>query len=177
MTKCKLPHCSNEATKSGFCSQKCRNTYNRKLKEYKNKLYLISFKGGKCEKCGYNKNLSALDFHHKDETNKEFTLGENRRASIEKQITEVEKCVLLCSNCHREEHAIRDIYDFWINEANDCFDAEKILMGNRKIQWPPQEQIVELLWKIPMKEVSKKLGVSDFSLVEYVKKNNIEKPP
>lgn len=38
------------------------------------KLKLVELKGGKCEKCGYSKNLSALEFHHIDSSNKLFQL-------------------------------------------------------------------------------------------------------
>jgi hypothetical protein len=70
------------------------------------KLKLIEYKGGGCERCGYNKNVAALDFHHRDEKEKLFKIDlrniSNR--SIEGLVSEVDKCDLLCANCHREEH-------------------------------------------------------------------------
>ena len=60
--------------------------------------------GGKCERCGYSNYLGALDFHHKDPSQKEFTIG-NRDFRLEQCIEEAKKCILLCSNCHRELHA------------------------------------------------------------------------
>ena len=62
----------------------------------------IEYKGGKCEHCGYDKYIGALEFHHKDPTQKD-PLG-LRKFSFEKLKEEVDKCILLCSNCHREEH-------------------------------------------------------------------------
>jgi len=62
--------------------------------------------GGKCQTCGYDKCTSALDFHHKDESLKSFgisTKGYTR--SWKAVIEEIEKCFLLCANCHREVHA------------------------------------------------------------------------
>ena len=62
----------------------------------------IEYKGGKCEHCGYNKYRGALEFHHKDPTQKDPT--GLKAYKIERLFAEVDKCVLLCSNCHREEH-------------------------------------------------------------------------
>lgn len=61
-------------------------------------------RGGKCERCGYNIYLGALDFHHKDPNQKDFTIG-NRDFKLKECIKESEKCVLLCANCHRQLHA------------------------------------------------------------------------
>jgi hypothetical protein len=59
----------------------------------------------RCKKCGYNKYLQALDFHHLDPKEKEFGLGENRSGrSFKKMIEEASKCALLCCRCHREVH-------------------------------------------------------------------------
>ena len=74
-------------------------------KHKRDKKTLINFKGGKCECCGYNNSPCALEFHHKDPTKKEFSIGDKgRHKNIKKQKKEVEKCFLLCSNCHRETH-------------------------------------------------------------------------
>lgn len=86
----------------------CEIEYNVKLLKRKRKNIkqtLINLKGGKCECCGYNKSIWALEFHHRDPTKKEFGLGNvGNKKEIEKQKKEVEKCFLLCSNCHRETH-------------------------------------------------------------------------
>ena len=64
---------------------------------------LVEYKGGKCELCGYNKSLSALTFHHVNSNEKEFTIG-GKNYSKEKMIKEVDKCILVCQNCHCEIH-------------------------------------------------------------------------
>lgn len=64
------------------------------------------YKGDQCVLCGYNKCKDALDFHHLDESQKEFGLSERGMTrSWEKIKQEVDKCVLICANCHREIHA------------------------------------------------------------------------
>ena len=63
-------------------------------------------KGGKCMLCGYNKCPSALDFHHRDPAKKDFSLSvRGLTRSWEKIQKEIDKCVLICANCHREVHA------------------------------------------------------------------------
>ena len=67
------------------------------------KIKLIEYKGGKCQICGYNKCISALEFHHKNPEEKDFTIS-GQSKSFEKLKVEADKCVLVCSNCHREIH-------------------------------------------------------------------------
>lgn len=69
------------------------------------KLKLIEYKGGKCEKCGYDKCVAALEFHHLDPNEKDFTIS-GKSWSFERLKKEVDKCILICSNCHKEIHKI-----------------------------------------------------------------------
>ena len=62
--------------------------------------------GSKCGICQYSAYLGALDFHHLDPDEKDFTISSWRKsAKWANLVVEVKKCVLLCSNCHREVHA------------------------------------------------------------------------
>lgn len=66
----------------------------------------IEYKGGSCEICGYNKYNGALEFHHLDPNEKDFSISsKGYTRSWEKVKTELDKCVMLCANCHREVHA------------------------------------------------------------------------
>ena len=60
-------------------------------------------KGGKCSRCGYDKCLKALEFHHIDPSKKDFTIS-NDHFRLKDAIEESKKCILLCSNCHKEFH-------------------------------------------------------------------------
>jgi predicted nucleic acid-binding Zn ribbon protein len=108
-----------DGQKQKFCSNKCKqkehyhrlknqtNTYHSQtMRALKRKLKLVEMMGGFCSSCGYNKNVSALHFHHKDYKTKEFKLDmrvlSNRR--WEAIIEEVNKCEILCANCHAEVH-------------------------------------------------------------------------
>ena len=62
------------------------------------------YKGGKCIECGYDKCPAALEFHHTDPSKKEFGIGGGYNRSWEVIKLELDKCVMLCSNCHHEKH-------------------------------------------------------------------------
>ena len=79
------------------------------LKEYKQKL--------SCIKCG-DKRYYLIDFHHKNPNEKEFNISDLKKRSISAMLNEIEKCVPLCSNCHREFHHL---------EKNDNIDLNKYL--------------------------------------------------
>jgi hypothetical protein len=61
--------------------------------------------GGKCSRCSYDKCFDALEFHHIDPSVKEFSLGERRGIRIDTLRKELDKCILVCRNCHTELHA------------------------------------------------------------------------
>ena len=65
----------------------------------------LEYKGGCCSKCGYNKCISALEFHHLDPSQKDFSLSsDGHTRSWETTKIELDKCILVCANCHREIH-------------------------------------------------------------------------
>lgn len=67
---------------------------------------VIELKGGQCIFCGYDRCQAVLDFHHLDESTKEFGISKDGiMRSLAKILKELNKCVLVCSNCHREIHA------------------------------------------------------------------------
>jgi predicted HNH restriction endonuclease len=65
----------------------------------------VEYKGGKCERCGYDKYNGALDFHHIEPDKKDFTIANIRSYSFDDKVKkELDKCILICANCHREIH-------------------------------------------------------------------------
>jgi protein-arginine kinase activator protein McsA len=60
----------------------------------------------KCVRCGYNKCIQALEFHHRDPNEKEAAISDivKKDYSKERALEEMSKCDVLCANCHREEH-------------------------------------------------------------------------
>lgn len=72
----------------------------RKLKQMS-----VEYKGGKCEKCGYDKCIAVLEFHHIDPSKKDFAISSNGHTrSWDKIKEELDKCIMVCANCHREIH-------------------------------------------------------------------------
>jgi 5-methylcytosine-specific restriction endonuclease McrA len=67
------------------------------------KIKLIEYMGGKCCVCGYDKCVGALQFHHKNPNEKDFTIS-GKTLSFDRLKNEVDKCMLVCSNCHAEIH-------------------------------------------------------------------------
>ena len=86
--------------------------YERKIKNYKKVLtrrqklkeMAVEYKGGKCVICGYDKCIWALEFHHRNPKERDFGISVYNNLAWEKIKSEIEKCDLLCSNCHKELH-------------------------------------------------------------------------
>jgi hypothetical protein len=69
------------------------------------KLMAIEYKGRRCQICGYNKCPGALDLHHIN-GKKDFGIGDKGYTrSWERTKKELDKCILVCANCHREIEA------------------------------------------------------------------------
>lgn len=66
---------------------------------------IIRAMGGKCCICGYDRCDSALELHHLNPEEKDFTIASNTNKAWELIKVEIQKCVMICANCHREIHA------------------------------------------------------------------------
>jgi len=93
--------CSGISTRTDLQTRKHQKTILRRNM----KLQAIKLLGGKCIRCGYNKCVDALEFHHKDPSVKEFKLGSGNTLSWKEYKSEALKCMLVCSNCHKEIHS------------------------------------------------------------------------
>ena len=70
------------------------------------RLMAVEYKGGKCERCGYARCIEALEFHHQDPTQKDFSISEKGYTRSWVRVREeLDKCIMVCANCHREIHA------------------------------------------------------------------------
>lgn len=95
----------NYNKKAGHTTTMC-NSCSVTKRRNKVKKMAVEHLGGKCICCGYNKSVSALDFHHKDPKEKDFGISARGHSrSWQRVKNEIDKCVLLCANCHREVHA------------------------------------------------------------------------
>lgn len=88
---------------SAYCKRCCSEESAERQKKFKRTC--VQYKGGKCIRCGYDKCISALDFHHRDPTQKDFAISHLKSHALTKKVfEELDKCDLVCSNCHREIH-------------------------------------------------------------------------
>lgn len=83
---------------------KCQSEATQKRRD-KIKAMSVQYKGGKCHICGYDKCYNALEFHHLDPNKKDFGIAnKGYTRSWEKVKEELDKCIMVCANCHREIH-------------------------------------------------------------------------
>ena len=109
--KCSWHLCNKEllGRQTKYCSLVCKNKTSVTKSRKSTKKKLVELFGGKCERCGWNENQAALDFHHRNPKEKEFGLGASGMTfAFSKLNEEANKCHLLCSNCHRVIHATKD---------------------------------------------------------------------
>lgn len=94
----------------------------------KRKMDLLQVAGNKCNLCGYNKAVSALEFHHIDPSQKNYGIASKGTChSIQKDLLELKKCILVCSNCHREIHENQySQQDLWEKQFYDEEYANKL---------------------------------------------------
>lgn len=95
----KYKHSDPGPSSAKLCSRCYQNKKRRERKQV-----LVDMSGGGCERCGYDNCLSSLTFHHKDESTKKFSISNRLLNDIDTLKGEVDKCILLCRNCHGEIH-------------------------------------------------------------------------
>lgn len=100
--------CNNGRNKKRYDERK--EQYKPSRKEYYQNIQLkkMEYCGKKCMRCGYDKSLRAINFHHlnqKQKTNGKDVFG-NWRYGFERFKRKVDSCdfIMLCANCHAERH-------------------------------------------------------------------------
>lgn len=92
----------------------------------KSKQQLLTMFGNKCAVCSYSACPAALEFHHLDPTQKDFSVSSYDQLNWNKLVSEAKKCILLCCRCHREVHAgLLDISKY----QQTYFDVPKLLVS------------------------------------------------
>jgi hypothetical protein len=152
----------------------------------KNKIAKIKIESG-CVRCGYNKHPAALHFHHVDTSTKTMNISCNLHHDIKDLLKEIEKCEVLCANCHAEEHSNYDwTEDIHIKPTKKRKENNKIINFSRrklyvkkteKINWPSKEELEKIVWEKPSEEIAKELDVSGSMLSKKCKQLGIDKPP
>lgn len=187
MTLKKCPQCKVEKTLENFSNRRdkegnssyckvCTNTQT-KVRQQQLKKRAVEYKGGKCNSCGYNKYQGALEFHHLDPKEKDFNISKARSLAFENIKEELDKCILLCSNCHKEIHA--NILSF---------SEGKIITNNlEKLSWEVKKTVKDIFLeniksiKIELEEgntsvnlLSEFYGVSSSYILSILNEKNIQ---
>lgn len=105
-----VKHTKNKSVKLTDDEIKKRNYNKVKVHRQKIKEKAVEYKGGKCSNCGYNKCIWAFEFHHLDPSEKDFGISKYSTLSWNRIKVELDKCIMLCANCHRELH-----YEIYLN--------------------------------------------------------------
>jgi 5-methylcytosine-specific restriction endonuclease McrA len=79
-------------------------------RRWKNKIKLVEMLGGKCTKCGYCEHPAALHFHHKNPLEKSYEINSSKLL-LKDVDKEVNKCILLCANCHSIQHTNKELLE------------------------------------------------------------------
>lgn len=156
----------------------------------------IEYLGGQCADCGVKYHPSVYDFHHL--RNKDGNWRQIQSWSFKRIKKELDKCVLLCSNCHRLRHANVEIWnDVVAPTPIEEVKQEKVpcRCGNEKyryaktcrvcvdktrktkIIWPNKEELSKMVWETPRSTLAKTLGVSDRAIGKRCAKLGIAQPP
>lgn len=146
---------------------KCRSSAVQR-KRYNLKHKLVEYKGGKCEICGYNKCDAALEFHHLNPNEKDFGIAyKGYTRNFDECKKEVDKCILVCANCHRELHENERNKDFLKTKSNIC--------SFKKIDKINKENVLQMIEDGKnQSEISKTLDISICTLKRFLSKNNID---
>jgi len=176
-----------------FCDD-CGKNANNRIKIYRQ--MSIDEKGGKCEICGYNRCIASLEFHHRDPSEKEYAWRDLGSCSLETIKKEMGKCILLCSNCHKEIHYLnKDEFKQRIQRkprSRTCIVCEKVFeksvwnprrkycslecskMGNRKVRnRPVGDELKLLLDTMPLTKIGEKYGVTGNAVKKWAKRDGL----
>jgi hypothetical protein len=141
-----------------------------------------------------------MEFHHVDPEQKEISIVKAARQSWEKLVEELKKCILLCANCHREEHADEDLFIFEPNdEDNRALNRDKIgpsrtgscpvcnkevfgtkycsvgcsSKATRRVERPSKEELAKELESRSWVAIGRRYGVSDNAVRKWARSYKI----
>tara|TARA_Y100000310_G_scaffold183260_1_gene183383 strand:+ start:281 stop:910 length:630 start_codon:yes stop_codon:yes gene_type:complete len=177
-----------------WCKECLYGNQKKRWKDRKRKA--ISLMGGCCCKCGYKKDMAALQFHHLEPKEKKFVWEKMRKMRWSSVIKELKKCILVCANCHAELHSSESNSDFSIENLADnnmlnrkitptgkCENCNKEVYGtkfcsssciqiqSRKVKnRPTKASLKKMINTMTWVAIGKKYGVSDNAVRKWAKK-------
>jgi hypothetical protein len=162
-----------EINKCELLCHNCHNEYHFNM--YKNintnKHVFLQHKGIKCNNCSYDKCSASLHFHHIDKTNKSFKLSDKTKYSNYKTIFDIEqnvidelnKCEILCANCHMELDVDNSAIEYVLN------NYDSIIIN--KTKQVDRELIYDMYFnqKMSQADIRKKLNLPKSTVFNVVK--------
>ena len=163
---------------------------------------LVRLFGGKCLICGFDKFQEALEFHHVNPQEKDFGLATGIK-SLEKQLEEAKKCIMVCSNCHRGIHAGHyEVPNNWKDQYNEIIAKELIsqkyekqenfcpncgkpisrgavhcsqcaALFQRKTERPDRETLKQLIRTKPFTQIAKQFNITDNGIRKWCDRYNL----
>lgn len=162
----------------------------------------VELMGGKCEICGYDKCITALHFHHKNPDQKDFSISRSIK-SWEKIVEEIQKCSLLCSNCHAEIHFQLNLPEILCKEKlvnaekrpqkiqktcecclvkfyvapshsyQKCCSRKCSGQCQNKTNWPNDDVLISKIKTSSVAQVARELKVTGNSITKRLKKHGV----
>lgn len=186
-------------SRGGNSSKMCKSCVSNR-RRHQTKLKCIEYLGNKCSTCGIQGCPEIYDFHHREPKLKSFTISGKMSRSWEVLKEELDKCTLLCANCHRTLHFNEKMAKQYL------FSYEQVKIPNKRIEarktkkyqrsqkiiehfgqpielsnksgelysWPSVELVIDLVKETSFKRASEILGVSDNSIRKFLQRNNID---
>ena len=143
---------------------------------------ILYIHGCKCNICGYNRYSGALEFHHLDMNKKDLGLSARDCGNFEKVLEESKKCILLCSNCHKEVHANLILTELKTSYSQTKEEETRILRKERqaqvnfnkqKVPHPDRDSLKFLVRNKPLTECGRLFGVSANAISKWLIKENL----
>lgn len=178
--KMRFSKLKNEIEKCELLCQNCHREFHfyekNGDKRRNDKIIYLEYAGSKCVKCGYNKCPGVLSFHHRDPNLKEFWMGSlseriNSIQELDDRIkNEIDKCDILCANCHSMEHSDIDFFNNNIDRINDK------IYSYREPQSKINRENVKELYLSGKKqvEIAKHFNTSKSTISEIIKSLNLK---
>ncbi len=121
-----------------YICKKCKNERQNKQKNER-KIKAVEYLGGKCSICGYNKSFKSLCFHHIK--NKKYNISHIITNNWNFLKEELDKCVLLCLNCHGELHFRKHKNQSYVTKSQnkrkdllfELYDSKCFICNNKNI--------------------------------------------
>lgn len=145
---------------------KAKTRKSRLVLGWAKKLKAIRLLGGKCKCCGETRPW-LLEFHHRDESSKDYGMSYLKHHSWEKFVKELAKCDLLCRNCHGDIH-FKDRFLEFEKEI-----TEKVVEDNFFCKVDHAKVLQLHKQRLSQAKIAKEVGCAISTVCEILKSNGI----